>query len=178
MGGEASAADVVPTCVWRVAPALIERLETWLGPPLDSYVRGWQVWLEPNGPDQVTLEWRLHPPAGFAMPRGVDPHDLFDVVSQGLAEAVDPAGDALSLGEEARPLHGVWEVLEAFPAFDDGVDLHALIRCVTEALGGWPPDVAGHADHARLGDLWKGAKGDFSVGQALLAQLEAVEPPM
>lgn len=176
MGGEASTGDAVPTCVWRVAPALIERLETRLGPPLDSYVRGWQVWLEPNGPGGVTLEWRLHPPAGFAMPRGVDPHDLFDVVSQGLAEAADPGADALALGEEPRPLHGVWEVLEAFPAFDDDVAVAALIRCVTDALGGWAPDVAGHADHARLGDLWKGARGDFSVGRALLEGLEAVEP--
>jgi hypothetical protein len=178
MGGEASTGSAVPTCVWRVTPALIERLETQLGPPLDSYVRGWQVWLEPNGPQGVTLEWRLHPPAGFAMPRGVDPHDLFDVVSQALAEAQDPAaGEALALGHEARPLPAVWEVLEAFPAFDDDVELAALIGCVTRALDGWAPDVAGQADHARLGDLWKSAKGDFSVGQALLAQLEAVPPP-
>lgn len=164
--------QAVPTCVWRVTPALVERLDARLGPPLDSYVRGWQVWLEANGPGEVTLEWRLHPPAGFAMPRGVDPHDLFDVVLQGLAEADDRAGP-LPLGDERRPLAGVWEVLEAFPAFDDA-DLDALVSCVTAALGDWPPDVAGHADHARLGDLWKGANGQFSVGQALLEQLPAV----
>lgn len=164
----------VPTCVWRVTPALIERLETQLGPPLDSYVRGWQVWLEPHGPGGVTLEWRLHPPAGFAMPRDVDPHDLFDAVVQGLAEADEPATDPLPLGREPRPLAGVWEVLEAFPAFDP-VDLDPLVDCVTTALDGWPPDAAGHADHARLGDLWKGAKGDFSVGQQLLAQLDPVQ---
>lgn len=166
----------VPTCVWRVEPALVERLDARLGPPLDSYVRGWQVWLEPNGPGEVTLEWRLHPPAGFAMPRDVNPHDLFDVILQGLAEADDPARDPLPAGRETRTLGGVWEVLEAYPAFDEDVDLDRLTACVTDALGQWPPDVAGHADHARLGDLWKGAKGDFSVGRALLEQLEPVDP--
>lgn len=164
----------VPTCVWRVTPALVERLDARLGPPLDSYVRGWQVWLEAHGPEGITLEWRLHPPAGFAMPRGVDPHDLFDVVVQGLADAAEPATEPLPLGREARPLGAVWEVLEAFPAFDRA-DLDPLIDSVTTALDGWPPDVAGHADHARLGDLWKGAKGDFSVGRALLDQLAPVQ---
>lgn len=166
----------IPTCVWRVEPALIERLDARLGPPLDSYVRGWQVWLEPNGPDGVTLEWRLHPPAGFAMPAGVNPHDLFGEVLQGLADADAPASDPLPLGRERRPLAGVWEVLEAFPAFED-CDLDRLVGGVAEALGGWTPDAAGRVDHVRLGDLWKGRKGDFSVGQALLEQLDPVEPP-
>ncbi len=162
---------LVPTCVWRVDPALIEALDVRLGPPLDSYVRGWQVWLEPNGPGEVTLEWRLHPPAGFVMPRGVNPHDLFDLVLGGLAEADDPGSDPLPLGREPRPLPGVWEILEAFPAFEDGVEVDALVSVVSEVLGR-RPDAAGHADHARLGDLWKGRKGDFSVGQALLETLE------
>lgn len=164
----------VATCVYRVDPALLELLDVHLGPPLDSYVRGWQVWLEPNGPGEQTLEWRLHPPAGFVMPRGVNPHDLFDVVLQGVAEARDD----FPAGEERRRLAQVWEVLEVFPAFPDpagpGIAPPALVAAATAALGGRRPDVAGHVDHQRLGDLWKGKRGDFSVGAVLLDTLDAV----
>src|SRR5688572_26969007 len=74
----------VPTCAYRVDADLIERLDACMGPPLDSYVRGWQVWLEDNGPAGERLEWRLHPPARFRMPAGVNPHDLFEVVLAGI----------------------------------------------------------------------------------------------
>ena len=97
------------TCVYRVDPALVEQLDAALGPPLDSYVRGWQVWLEDNGPGGERLEWRLHPPARFRMPRGVNPHDLFDVVLQGLADAADPAVDAFPAGKERRSLAEIWD---------------------------------------------------------------------
>lgn len=157
-----------PTVVYRVDPALVELLDACVGPPLDSYVRGWQVWLEPNGPAGLTLEWRLHPPAGFRMPRGVDPHDLFDVVLQGL-----PAGEPVRTGAERRRLAEVWEVLEVFPAFGDDVAPDALADAVAAVLRGRRPDAAGHADHDRLGDLWKGRRGDFSVGRALLEQFGA-----
>jgi hypothetical protein len=166
-----------PTCVYRVDPDLIELLDARLGPPLDSYVRGWQVWLEPNGPGGVTLEWRLHPPGGFRMPAGVDAHDLFDVVLQSLGEVGDPAADPLPLGRERRPLDDVWEILEAFPAYGDPVDPAALVEAAAAALEGRRPHAAGWADHDRLGDLWKGRRGDFSVGRALLDQLEAVDAP-
>ena len=163
----------VPTCAYRVNPTLLEALDACLGPPLDSYVRGWQVWLEPNGPAEQTLEWRLHPPARFTMPRGVDPHDLFDVVLQGLAEG----GEDFPTGKERRSLGQVWEVLEVFPAFPDPdhpVTPAALVAAATAALDGYRPDVAGLADHARLGDLWKGRRGDFSVGRVLLDTLDPV----
>lgn len=163
----------VATCVYRVDGPLIEALDARLGPPLDSYVRGWQVWLEPHGPDGQTLEWRLHPPARFTMPRGVDPHDLFDVVLQGLAE---PGAD-FAVGNERRSLSEVWEVLEVYPAFPDPaapVTPESLVDVAASALGGRRADVAGHADHARLGDLWKGKRGDFSVGRVLLDTLPPV----
>lgn len=162
-----------PTCAYRVDAELIEALDAQLGPPLDSYVRGWQVWLEPNGPNGETLEWRLHPPAGFAMPKGVDPHDLFGLVLQGIADLDDPNADALALGEEHRPLADVWEVLEVYPADGPAVAPDALVEAVAAALGGRRPDAAGLVDHGRLGDLWKGKKGDFSVGAALF---EALDP--
>lgn len=165
----------VSTCVYRVDPALVELLDVHLGPPLDSYVRGWQVWLEDNGPDDVRLEWRLHPPARFRMPSGVNPHDLFEVVLSGLASVDDPAVDAFDAGMERRTLAQVWEVLEVFPAFGDEVAPQALAAAAATALDGRRPDAAGRADHERLGDLWKGRRGDFSVGAALLEVLQPVE---
>ena len=163
-----------PTCVYRVDPGLVELLDACLGPPLDSYVRGWQVWLEHNGPAGERLEWRLHPPARFRMPAGVNPHDLFDVVLQGLADAEDPARDAFAAGTEQRTLAQTWEVLEVFPADGDDIAPQALVAAVTQVLQGRPPDRAGWADHDRLGDLWKGSAGDFSVGSALLQTLPEV----
>lgn len=166
----------IPTCVYRVDPSLIEALDAQLGPPLDSYVRGWQVWLEHNGPSGERLEWRLHPPPRFRMPTGVNPHDLFDVVLQGLAEVDDPATDAFTAGREHRRLDQVWEVLEVFPADTDDVAPARLAAAAAASLSGRAPHAAGYADHDRLGDLWKGRRGDFSVGAALLEVLEPVTP--
>ena len=162
-----------PTCVWRVDADLVERLDRHLGPPLDSYVRGWQVWLEPHGPAGERLEWRLHPPARFRMPRGVNPHDLFEVVLQGVIGVEGPS-QPFSAGREQRTLDQVWEVLEVFPADGDPVDTAALTAVTAARLGGRLPDAAGRVDHDRLGDLWKARRGDFSVGQALLTALPAV----
>ena len=165
----------VPTCAYRVEAALVELLDERLGPPLDSYVRGWQVWLLPNGPGGEVLEWRLHPPARFRMPRGVNPHDLFDVVLQGLAGNDDASGDdrLLTTGAEQHLLRELWEVLEVFPAYTADVAVGELVAAVATALGR-RPDVAGYADHARLGDEYKGRGGNFSVGTALLQALDPV----
>jgi hypothetical protein len=65
-------------------------------------------------------------------------------------------------------------VLEVFPAYGDDVEPAALAAAAAAALGGRRPDAAGYADHDRLGDLWKGRRGDFSVGQALLEVLDAL----
>ena len=163
-----------PTCVYRVDPRLIELLDACLGPPLDSYVRGWQVWLEHNGPDGERLEWRLHPPARFAMPRGVNAHDLFEVVLQGLADVDHPATDALPAGKEQRTLTQIWEALEVFPADGEEMSPDALAGAATATLEGRRPDAAGYVDHDRLGDLWKGKHGDFSVGSVLLQTLHDI----
>jgi len=170
-----TAADGTPTCVYRVDPGLIELLDHNLGPPLDSYVRGWQVWLEPNGPGDVVLEWRLHPPARFRMPRGVNPHDLFDTVLQGLADVDGDPSAGFATGEERHTLAEIWEVLEVFPAYGDDVAPEEVAAAAASALDGRRPDAFGRADHERLGDEWKGKRGDFSVGQALLQALPAAE---
>lgn len=164
---------MLATAVYRVDAELVEALDRHLGPPLDSYVRGWQVWLEPNGPQGQTLEWRLHPPARFTMPRGVDAHDLFDIVLQGVADR----GEQFAAGDERRSIATVWEVLEVFPAFPDDrhpVEPAALVDAAAAALGGRRATAAGHVDHQRLGDLWKGRRGDFSVGAVLLDTLPPV----
>lgn len=167
-------ASDTPSCVWRVDAALVEALETHLGPPLDSYVRGWQTWLEPHGPGGATIEWRLHPPAGFVIPDGLDPTDLFDLVLQAVAEAETPNSDALPVESAALRLSQIWEVLEAFPAHGDAVgEPQELAEACAGALGGRHPDAVGWVDHDRLGDLYKAADGDFSVGTALLEQLSS-----
>ena len=163
-----------PTCVYRVDAALVELLDERLGPPLDSYVRGWQVWLEPHGPDGETLEWRLHPPGGFRMPRGVNPHDLFEVVLQGLSSTDGDHEGAFEVGRERRHLGEIWEVLEVFPTFGDDIGGTDVLTGIVTRVLGRPPDAAGLVDHGRLGDLYKAKGGDFSVGRALL---EALAPP-
>lgn len=173
----ALAAVLTPTCVYRVDPDLVERLDELLGPPLDSYVSGWQVWLDEGGPGGVRLEWRLHPPARFRMPRGVNPHDLFEVVLQGLAEAHDPAAESFATGRERHTLAEVWEVLEVFPADGEDTDPADLAAAATATLSGRAPDAAGRVDHGRLGDEYRGRRGDFSVGAALLERLGAAGSP-
>jgi hypothetical protein len=104
----------------------------------------------------------------------VNHNDLFELVLQGLAEVEDPATQPFALGGERRTLVEVWEILEVFPAFGDELSPEALVVAAAAALGGRAPEVAGLADHDRLGDLWKGSRGDFSVGAVLLAELPPV----
>jgi hypothetical protein len=160
-----------PTCVYRVDAALVELLDARLGPPLDSYVRGWQVWLPEHGPGGARMEWRLHPPARFRMPAGVNPHDLFGILLQALAESADPDTTELPVGRDRRTLAEIWEVLEVFPADDDPMEPAAVAEVARGALGR-DPEAVGWVDHDRLGDLFKGRRGDFSVGQALLSELD------
>ena len=103
------------TCVWRVEPTLVLSLDEHLGPPVDSYVNGTQTWLSDDGPGGMTLEWRLHPVAGYRPPAGLSHYDLWEQVVDALSAGVDPdaldarlraAHAALALGR-ARVLRGV-----------------------------------------------------------------------
>ena len=155
-------AALVPSCVWRVAPELLLALEERFGPPVDAYVNGSQVWLREDGPGGATVEWRLHPVAGYRRPRDVDTYEVFDVVTEALASGAEPPA----------PLAALWDGLEAFLAFGDEVEPATLAAACTAALGR-PPDVAGLADHQRVGDDWERSHGGISIVEALLAQLSA-----
>ena len=151
---------LVPTCVWRVSAALLRALDERFGPPVDTYVNGSQVWLRDDGPGGVTLEWRLHPVAGYRRPAGLATEEVFDVVTAALAAGADPP----------VPPERLWDGLEAFAAYDDEVEPAPLAAACAGALG-IPPDAAGLVDHDLIGDQWERSRGTTSVVDALLDQL-------
>ncbi len=153
-------ARLVPTCVWRSTPDLVLSLDERFGPPVDAYVNGSQVWLRDDGPGGTTLEWRLHPAAGFRRPAEVGTYELFEAVADALA-----AGDP-----PPATLDHLWEGLESFPAYGDEVEPATLAASCAEALGR-PPDAAGLVDHDRIGDEWERTRGATSIVSALLAEL-------
>ena len=160
---------LVPTCVWRTRPELIVALDERFGPPVDAYVNGSQVWLReaglrgPNamaGLGDVTIEWRLHPVAGFRPPEGTGTYDLFEVTAEALA------GGRPGLA----PLERLWDGLEAFAAYGDEVEPATLAAACTQELG-LAPDAAGLVDHGRIGDEWERTGGKVSIVEALLTEL-------
>jgi hypothetical protein len=164
---------LTPTTVWRLGPQLVLALDERLGPPVDSYINGTQTWLVPMFGDDLdgdapTIEWRLHPVAGYRAPAGCSHYDLWDEVVAGLSDGGDP--ESVSLGEERRGLASLWEGLESFPAYGDEVEPATLTRAVTERLG-LAPDAAGLVDHERIGVAWEHAKGHTSIVEMLLAEL-------
>lgn len=151
---------LTPTCVWGITPALLLALDGRFGEPLDAYVNGSQVWLRDDGPAGITLEWRLHPVAGFARPPGVGTDELFAAVTLALATGTAPPA----------PPAALWDGLEAFPAYGDETEPALLRAAVTDSLG-VAPDAAGLVHHGAVGDEWERTGGRVSVVQALLRQL-------
>jgi hypothetical protein len=160
------------TCVWRVDAALVLALDEVLGPPIDSYVNGSQTWLADNGPAEVTLEWRLHPVAGYRGPSELSHYDLWETVVGALARGADP--DGIPLGTEHRALGSLWEGLECFAAYGDDVEPAPLARAAGDAIGR-PPSAAGLVDHDRIGTDWERAHGAISIVDMLLAELRSGE---
>ena len=158
----------VATSVWTISSELVLALDGHLGPPVDSYVNGSQTWLVDDGP--VTLEWRLHPVAGYRPPAGVSTYDVWESVVAQLSAGADP--HALRLGEEVRPLTGLWDGLECYAAYGDDIEPQQLVAIATAQLGR-PPDRFGLVDHEAIGDAWEQAKGAVSIVALLLAQLES-----
>jgi hypothetical protein len=150
----------VPTCVWRISPELVVALDERFGEPTDAYVNGSQVWLRDDGPGGITLEWRLHPVAGFQRPPGVGTYDLFPAVALAVATGQAPPA----------PPEALWDGLEAFAAYGDETEPPLLRSTTTEALG-LRPAGAGLVDHGAIGDAWERSGGKVSIVDAVLAQL-------
>jgi hypothetical protein len=154
------ATPLTPTCVWRATPELIVALDGRFGEPVDAYVNGSQVWLRDDGPGDMTIEWRLHPVAGYRRPPKTDTYDVF-------------ARAALAFGtgsEPPAPLDQLWEGLEAFSAYGEEIEPAPLAAAATQALG-IAPDACGIVDHQKIGDEWESTRGRTSVITALFAQL-------
>lgn len=152
---------LVASCVWRVDPGLILALDQRFGEPVDAYVNGSQVWLRDDGPGGVTLEWRLHPVAGFARPPAVSTYDLFPAVALALAEDLLPPA----------PLGRLWDGLEAFAAHGEELEPAPLAAAATRALGR-APDATGLVDHEGIAEVWEKVRGRISIAAALFAQLD------
>lgn len=155
--------QLVPSCVWRATPELIVALAERFGMPHDAYVNGAQVWMRGDGPGGMTLQWRLHPVAGFRRP-AVDTYELFEVIADALGTGADPPA----------PVATLWDGLEAFAAYGDEVEPATLAAACSGTLG-IPPDASGLVDHDRIGDEWEHTGGRISIVAALFDEL-AREP--
>jgi hypothetical protein len=151
---------LTPTCVWRISPPLVVALDDRFGEPVDAYVNGSQVWFRDDGPNELTIEWRLHPVAGYRPPPGVGTYEVFAAVALAVATG----------GTPPAPPEGLWDGLEAFAAYGDEIEPAVLKSVATEALG-IPPEAAGLVDHGRIGDEWERTGGKVSIVEALLDQL-------
>jgi hypothetical protein len=157
------------TCVWRVDADLVLALDERLGPPVDSYLNGSQTWISDDGPGGIGLEWRLHPVAGYRLPRDLSHYDLWEQVVAALSAGVDP--DSLTLGTEARTLRSLWDGLECFAAYGDELEPAPLAQAATDTLGR-APDAAGLVDHEVIGTAWEQAKGTTSIVEMVFAELK------
>lgn len=152
---------LTPTCVWRTTPDLVVALDDRFGEPVDAYVNGSQVWLRDDGPNGLTIEWRLHPVAGYQRPGDVGTYEVFSAVALALATGATPPA----------PAEQLWDGLEAFAAYGDEIEPAVLAAAATEALG-IAPDASGVVDHAAVGDEWERSAGAVSIIDALLRQLQ------
>jgi hypothetical protein len=169
--------DLVSTAVWNITPELVLALDEHLGPPVDSYLNGSQTWLVGDEPDTgnaevdagaLILEFRMHPVSGYQPPADFSHYDIWEAVVSQLTEGTDP--QALRLGDEVRPLSGLWDGLEAFPAYGDEIE-PARLASVAQAALDLAPDRAGLVDHEAIGDAWERANGKVSIVALLIDQL-------
>jgi len=169
--------DLVPTAVWKISPELVLALDEHLGPPVDSYVNGSQTWLVGDEPDKgipdgdsdaLILEFRLHPVSGYRPPAGCSHYDIWETVVTELTQGTDP--QALRIGTEVRPLIGLWDGLEAFPAYGEEIEPARLASVATATLA-LAPDRSGLVDHLAIGDAWERAGGKVSIVALLVDQL-------
>jgi hypothetical protein len=146
--------------VWRISPELVLALQERFGDPVDAYVNGSQVWLRDDGPGDVTIEWRLHPVAGYERPEDIDTYDVFTSTALALDQGAPPPA----------PVEQLWDGLEAFAAYGDEVEPATLGAATTEALG-IPADACGVVDHQHVADEWEQSGRRTSIVDTLLTQL-------
>jgi hypothetical protein len=153
-------ATTVATCVWQISDVLIRALDERFGDPLDAFVNGSQTWLLDNGPNGMTLEWRLHPVPGYQRPASLGTYAVFPAIAAALFERRDPPAAPATL----------WDGLEAFAAHGDEVEPAPLRAAAVEALG-LEPDACGLVDHESIADRWETTRGRSSIIADLLTQL-------
>jgi hypothetical protein len=146
--------------VWRITPKLVVALDDRFGEPVDAYVNGSQVWLREDGPGGITLEWRLHPVAGYRRPAGVDTYELFSSVALALATGAPPP---VALAQ-------LWDGLECFVAYGETIEPQPLAAAASSSIG-IQPDACGLVDHQRVADQWERTMGAVSITADLLGQL-------
>jgi len=179
--GSVHRVELVATCLWRIQPAVLLALDERLGLPVDSYVNGSQTWLTDVEAAGVTLEWRLHPVAGYRPPEGCSHYDVWELVVASLTADTDDTArddvpgppDTITIGDSSRPLDSFWDGLECFVAHGDDVEPATLSRLATDLLD-IPPDAAGLVDHRRIGDEWERQRGTVSIVAMLFGQLAEV----
>ncbi len=153
--------SLVPCCLWRTTAEVLIGLDDRFGEPVDAYVNGSQVWLRDDGPAGMTLEWRLHPAAGYRRPTGFGTYEIF-------------AATALAAATGARlpaALDTLWDGLEVFPAHGDDIEPGPLAAAASDALG-ISPDVFGLVDHEPIAAEWERTGGRVSIVSDLLRQLQ------
>ncbi len=153
---------LTPTCVWRISDDLVATLDQRFGEPTDAYVNGSQVWMRDDGPGGTTIQWRLHPVAGYRRPDGLETEDVFPSTAFALISGEVPPA----------PVDALWDGLEAFPAYGDEIEPAPLHAAVAEVLG-VAPDGCGLVDHEAIADAWERSRGGVSIVDRLLAALSA-----
>lgn len=146
--------------MWRARPEIIIALDDLFGEPVDAYVNGSQVWLRDDGPSGITLEWRLHPVAGYRRPAGTGTYEIFAGTALALATGAEPPA----------PLDRLWDGLEAWPLDGDETEPGPVAEAAAASLG-IAPDAFGLVDHQGIADRWEATSGAVSVIADLLAQL-------
>ena len=136
---------------------LVLALDEHLGPPVDSYLNGSQTWITDDGPGGESLEWRLHPVAGYRLPRDLSHYDLWEQVVGGAVGGRRSRRAAPSGSERAhaRARCGTGSSASRRTATTSS-RLRSRRRRPT-ALGR-PPDAVGLVDHERIGTAWEQAE--------------------
>jgi hypothetical protein len=157
-----SAPVLTPVAAWRCSPRLLVALQQHLGDPLDTYVNGSQVWLREDGPGEMTLEWRLHPVAGYERPPRTSTEGIFGQTVFALMNEDPPPA----------PLDRLWGGLEVYPAFGNEIE-PATLAALTGAILQLQPDAFGLVDHAAIGDAWERDRSKVDLAATVLQHLGA-----